>query len=499
MNTPSTLKLTENEEPRAKKTVKTAIRRIKEVVTVEPLVACYQMALFLSRPALDNLEFEKACRVNLGINDTICNSILSGKHERFVSENNKVQTVISTMHSWQQPVQSFTPIILVLFLGSFSDRYKLRKPFLVLPIIGEFLGITGCILCTVFLYEFPLEMQGISQKIIPSLFGGQIMLAMASTAYIADVSSVEMRTLRLGIVQIVISVALPLVQSVSGIFFVKTGYKTVLSASLILNVIALGYGFWIKEPQKDDLKKSSKGLLVDIFDPKHARDTFKLLLTKKDNDRVLIWLIIFMAFMHKAAFDGESNVLYLYTQNVFEWTPLEYSYFLTVNSVVALAGHLFAVPLFTRFFHVGDLMILLITTLDKIVTNVIFGLANNVVIFYSGVAISIITRVYKTAKKSLATKIVTKNDFGKAQSLLGICDVVAPAIFVPVYNKVVYINSLQVYPALFFFFSIFLYSLCCLSIVIMYMRVGEDYIEKRQNNKNNDSTPEKNITDSTHL
>lgn len=35
---------------------------------------------------------------------------------------------------------------------------------------------------------------------------------------------------------------------------------------------------------------------------------------------------------------GETNVLYLYTQNVFQWTPIEYSHFLTASGLILLVG-----------------------------------------------------------------------------------------------------------------------------------------------------------------
>jgi len=151
--------------------------------------------------------------------------------------------------------------------------------------------------------------------------------------------------------------------------------------------------------------------------------------------------------------------------------------------MVALAGHLLGVPLFTKLFHFSDCIILLITISDKIVTNVFFGLAKSPGLFYvgksvaaaklshttityiSGVAISLLTRSYRTAKKSIATKIVSKNDIGKAQSLLGICDVLAPAALVPIYNKVIYLSTLRTFPAAFFFFSILLYAGCCLFVL----------------------------------
>uniref|UniRef100_A0AAR5NWG1 Major facilitator superfamily (MFS) profile domain-containing protein n=1 Tax=Dendroctonus ponderosae TaxID=77166 RepID=A0AAR5NWG1_DENPD len=461
-------------EKNDQETFKDTIKRLKEVVTVEPLIAFYQMALFISKPALDNLEFEKACRVNLNFNSSVCDCILNGNHSHYSSENEEIQKIIISMHSWQQPLQSFSPLILVLFLGSFSDRHKWRKPFFLVPIVGELSGLVGCILCVIFMKQLPLEAQGISQKVIPSFFGGQTMLAMATTAYIADISTIEMRTLRLGIVQIVISVVLPFVQSFSGIFFVKVGYLSVLGTSTSLYLLALLYGFlWIKETRKDRTKTSERCILADMFDPKHAKETFNLLVKKSaENDRFLIWILVLMVFLYRAAFDGESNVLYLYTQSVFQWTPLEYSYFLTVNSLVALAGHLFGVPLFTRVLHLSDSVILLIAIIDKIVTNLFFGLATGPRVFYAGVAVSIVTRVYRTAKKSIATKIVSKNDVGKAQSLLGICDVLAPALFVPIYNKIIYMETFHSFPAAFFFCSILLYGISCIFIIIMYVRLN---------------------------
>lgn len=159
--------------------------------------------------------------------------------------------------------------------------------------------------------NMPLEAQGISQKIIPSLFGSQTMLVMATTAYIADISSIKMRTLRLGIVQIVISVVLPTVQSFSGVFFIKAGYISVFCASTVLYFLALLYGiFWIKETQKDRTKEFNRCILLDMLDPKYAKDTFKLLLKKKSaNGKMFIWILILMAFLHRSAFDGK---LFLY-------------------------------------------------------------------------------------------------------------------------------------------------------------------------------------------
>lgn len=281
------------------------LKRAKQIVTVEPLIALYQSAQYLSKPALDNLEFEKSCKVNLNYSHSVCQAILSGHHKNFSSQNDEIQVLISNMHSWQQPVQSFMPLLLILFLGSYSDRHRWRKPFLLLPVLGEIFGVFGCILSVIYMQLWPLEAQGISQKVIPSLFGGQTMLIMATTSYIADISSIDMRTLRLGIVQVVLNVCSPSVSLFSGLLFTKIGYIGILTLSATLHITSLIYGLcWIKENRIQE-KQNKKFFLVDLFDPSHAVDTFKLIFKEAPGtDRMHILTLIMMVFIYRGAFDG---------------------------------------------------------------------------------------------------------------------------------------------------------------------------------------------------
>lgn len=209
-------------------TARERLAYVRELITVEPVLACYICAAIIVIPSLQDLELEKACRVNRAFGDEVCAPILRGEHENLTEENTLVQTTVVDMHSWQNPLQQVMPLILVLFLGSYSDRHKIRKPFLVLPLVGELFSTASCILCVVFMGSWPLEVLGVSQGVVPSFFGGYTMLNMAAFSYIADVSSVEMRTLRIGIVQLVLNVIAPLVQPLSGVLYAALGYIGVL-------------------------------------------------------------------------------------------------------------------------------------------------------------------------------------------------------------------------------------------------------------------------------
>lgn len=298
---PSTSKQTNNQH-----SIKQKLKSIYNIITIEPLVALYQMAVHLSKPALDNLEFEKACRVNLKYNYTVCEAVLIGNYTNYTKENDMIQIVISNMRLWQHPMQSFMPLILALFLGSFSDRYKCRKPFFLLPIIGEVFGFISCILCVIFMKSWPLEIQGILQKVVPSLFGGQVMLAMATTAYVADISSVEMRTLRLGLLQIVISVMLPLTNLFCGILFVTIGYLGILSMSITLLTVSFFYGVFCIKENNEQPENEEKIYLKQIFDVKYVNETFMLLFKEAQGvSRLYLSLMITVTFIHRSAFDGK--------------------------------------------------------------------------------------------------------------------------------------------------------------------------------------------------
>lgn len=93
----------------------------------------------------------------------------------------------------------------------------------MLPIIAELISVACLVLCVVFMKSWPLEAQGVAQIVIPSFFG-KSMLVMAVYAYVADVSSLEMRTFRIAVVNMISNFCTPTAQLFSGILFAKLGY-----------------------------------------------------------------------------------------------------------------------------------------------------------------------------------------------------------------------------------------------------------------------------------
>lgn len=323
------------------KELKNLFTTVKNTITLEPLIGCYIIASGFARPAFENLELEKSCRVNLKFNDTICRRILSGDHANLTQENQQILVEISRIRSWQTPIHHIFPLIIVLFLGSFTDRHKCRKPFLLIPFVGEVISLMGSMLCVVFMEQWSLEILGLYQKIIPSFFGGQSMMIITSYTYLTDVTAKEKRTFHIGLIQIVLSVTGLIVQLISSAVFLKFGYILMMSISVIMAVIGFFYGLIYIQDKTDKTESFFRNILVDFFNPNHVIDTFKLFVIKKENNsRKGLFMAILIISLFKFAFIGHVSILFLYTQKELFWTPVQFGYLLAIKSLVNLFGKL---------------------------------------------------------------------------------------------------------------------------------------------------------------
>lgn len=228
-------------------------RKMISLITVEPILACYVMPSVLSALATQNLYLEKACRVNLGFDHHICDALTRRETANYTMEEEAVQTLVASVTGWKTVLQSFLPCGILIFLGAYSDRVGQRKFCMLLPIIGEFLTSIGLIVNTYFFYELPVEAAAVTEAIFPALTGGWFTMFMGVFSYIADVTTEEQRTLRIGIVNLFHSVGVPVGAALSGILVRKIGLYGVFSVSATLYILSFLYGFFrIKEVKKAD-------------------------------------------------------------------------------------------------------------------------------------------------------------------------------------------------------------------------------------------------------
>jgi MFS transporter, PCFT/HCP family, solute carrier family 46, member 3 len=191
-------------------------RKVLSFISVEPFALCWLLPSCLLIVAMENLNLEKACRVNLGLGDEICKNMINKtinnincaeideKEEAIdgllfnltssvCSAETESQKLLSVVFGLRSPIAAIFPLIIVLFAGGWSDKKKIRKPLVLFPIVGELLGSIVLLFSSIFMDTIPMEVPGFSERVTPSIFGGQTLMLMGIYSYLSEMTNEENR------------------------------------------------------------------------------------------------------------------------------------------------------------------------------------------------------------------------------------------------------------------------------------------------------------------
>ncbi|XP_041976368.1 proton-coupled folate transporter-like isoform X1 [Aricia agestis] len=443
----------EEKKPR-RTTVKEKLMQIRANITVEPIIACYIMSNVFSGLAVQNLNLEKACRVNLAYSDEICSALNKRQTENYTVEEAEVQKLTASVQAWKNIVQTAFPCILVLFVGSWSDKTGKRKACILLPIVGEILCCISFILNTYFFYELPLEITALSD-LFPSLTGGWITVCVGVFSYIGDVTTKEMRTFRVGVANLCMSLGIPIGMSLSGILLQQIGYYGIFIISNCLYLASFVYGYIrLKDPELPVERKrvsteqpvGCRGWFGSFFDARHVRETLTVAFRSGPRRRRLrVSLLIVVVCVIFGPLHGEMNVLYLFMRYRFNWDEVQFSMFCTYSIITNLVGTLFSISIFSDLMKLDDSVVGIISCTSKILASFIFAFASTTTEIYIAPLVEIFNGTSFIAMRSIASKLVTSEELGKVNSLFGLAEAMMPLVYGPLYSRV-YMATLNVLP-----------------------------------------------------
>lgn len=133
------------------------------------------------------------------------------------------QKLLATIKGIRTPISSFFPLIIVLFAGGYSDKYNIRKPLMILPMIGDMLAVVVLLIASIFMYQLPMEFSGYLEKIFPAITGNFTLMIMGIFSYLTAISKEEDRTFRFGLFSSMISV-IPILSFLAGPLYNALGY-----------------------------------------------------------------------------------------------------------------------------------------------------------------------------------------------------------------------------------------------------------------------------------
>ena len=179
---------------------KTVLNTLKKV-TIEPFIFIWAFGHTLVATPTSSLYFDKVCKVGSvwfgngsTYPDEVCDHLDNGT---FGEVQNYVQETVADIHLVVSLCQGIPPIIFVLFIGPWSDKFG-RKTLLILPTVGYLLYSISYLFAVIFFYELPAEF--LMTEIIRDLLGGDMCLWMGTYSYMADISAPKTRTLRIALI-----------------------------------------------------------------------------------------------------------------------------------------------------------------------------------------------------------------------------------------------------------------------------------------------------------
>lgn len=290
-----------NVDSKTEETTKTPFDLKKTVIsffaffTVEPYIVLYFACSVFAGIAQKPFYIEKACRAELKHPEELCLAGIAGKIEdNATGDAIKAASIITAnLSSWTVPLQTGIPAIFILFIGAWSDKTGNRKAMLLLPLIGEILNMGNLLIGTYYLLEWPLWLMGLIEVLITVCTGGIVVALMGCFCYLADITTPETRTFRMGVFIIIQKVFHILLGSLAGILHKKTGNFGNFGVAMMLYIICFIYTLLrIKDVRNTSTEGTFWQKVCEFFHPRNLWETISILFLSRGIQLAQIILIV---------------------------------------------------------------------------------------------------------------------------------------------------------------------------------------------------------------
>lgn len=233
----------------------TCLYTIKNI-TLEPTMMLFVVSSMLAILTTQNLNLEKACRVNLNFTDEICSSLRNQDIEGQSPYERDSQKLLASAMAWKTYMTSTIPCVMAIFVGAWSDLTGHRKLFVLIPITGNILVCLNGIFHTYYFYQLGLEALVFSEAIIEGLSGGWCLCFLTIFSYISVITTETTRTFRMGLINFCMTVSFPIGTGLSGVLLKNFGYYGCYGIAACLQCINLLYSiFVVKDPERTALQR----------------------------------------------------------------------------------------------------------------------------------------------------------------------------------------------------------------------------------------------------
>ena len=211
------------------------------LVTVEPVMFFGMLSFSLNMVAMPQMILDNVCLKKH--NETKCAAMYTGF---FKEEYDTVQGISSLWFSALLVAAALVAVLLLPFIAALSDEFGRRKIMSLTP-LGQLLQsiVIVCILSGGL--RFPTWLM-VLVGLLPGIVGDISGLFVITSSYIADVSSVETRTLRINLLESAAIISALVASLSSGYIIEHFGYVGAYIACIITDILGLLYIMLLVKP-----------------------------------------------------------------------------------------------------------------------------------------------------------------------------------------------------------------------------------------------------------
>lgn len=482
--------------------VGTAVQWIRAVlgsITVEPVMlvdgACKEAMLIYT----ENVQMNRICSVKLGYSPEVCANLTAHPQESI-----SVQREFSLFAFYNSILMSIPPLIFILFMGAWSDKYGRKIPLLV-TMGGHMIYAAGNLLVH-WQTTWPVEVL-YPVTLFEALGGANVGILSATTSYISDITNEKQRTSRMIIANSLWYLGGPVGTLVAALMIQHVGYHLPLAMVLMAYAAATTYIIvYVKESHGPFAKKNSEALesspqhqvtvlkmVMDFFNWRRVVESFKTAFKKREgNTRAILITVIIANSIRRMA---RGFFMYQFVRHVLHWNATDYGYWISYRNLLAALGSLFLVPLCSRLLSLKDSILIIIGALSIVSEYVCYGLvggAAQTFLMWLGPVVSIISNAYIIAFRSMSTKLVNSQEKGRISAVMAALNGLMPMAGYAVYSPIYY-YTVDTFPATQFFFG------ASLNLVIMIAFIGIEVTNSSGIHNNDDTEKGKNNKTATNV
>lgn len=199
------------------------------------------------------------------------------------------QELVAKIQTWKLTIQYSVPLVFILFAGPWSDTHgRRRRPLMFIPIAGQLLTDMFNVL-NVYNWHWSPAVAAITECLVPAVTGSRICCVVGVASYVADITRIEDRTKRIGMLMSLYFIATPIGACTAGFLNVSIGFYGTFGVCIVMNCVALLLGYALINDTSVPYDKVS---VWQTINPKVIADSMRVLVKKRPSRSLLIYMTI---------------------------------------------------------------------------------------------------------------------------------------------------------------------------------------------------------------